>query len=162
MGNGICNMFATTITIARGTCMIVVVNWENKLVCYATNVGLSNFSGYCWTTSNNGFLIVLILYCVTLLSSCEIYFSSTLISNKFVHRYLVGVRNPCIGCKDCAPILISFYSCMKVFDQDWTSPSYRVDVLALLCSLGVVDVVDYTLMSLVMDCTPSTIICELV
>ncbi len=69
--------------------------------------------------------------------------------NKFVHRYLAGVKNPCIDCKDCILIFIGFCLSMRVFDYDWAS----------LCSLGVVNVVDCASMSLVMDCTPSTIIC---
>jgi hypothetical protein len=90
------------------------VNWENKLVCCTTNVGLSDCSG-CWsTTSNNGFLTVLILSDVALLSSCEIYFIIILISNKFVHRYLARMRNPCIDSKDRAPILVGFYLGMRV------------------------------------------------
>jgi hypothetical protein len=40
--------------------MIIVVNWENKVVCCETNVNQSNYSGCCSTTSNNGFLIILI------------------------------------------------------------------------------------------------------
>ncbi len=48
---------------------------------------------------------------------------------------------------------------MRVFDYDWASPSCRVDVSTSLCSLSVVNVVDYTSMSLVMDFTPSTVIC---
>jgi hypothetical protein len=48
---------------------------------------------------------------------------------------------------------------MRVFGQDWTSPSCCVDVLASSCSLGVVDVADYSSASLVMNYTPSTVIC---
>jgi hypothetical protein len=84
------------------------------LICCATNVGLSGCNGCCSTTSNNGFLIVLIFSNTTLLSSCEIDYSLTLISNKFVHRYLIGMKN-CVGCKDYAPILVDFYSGMRVF-----------------------------------------------
>ncbi len=80
--------------------MTTIVNWENKLVCCTTNVGLSYCSGCCSTISNNGFFIVSILSGATLLSSCEIDSSATLISNKFVCRFLVGVKNLCIGCKD--------------------------------------------------------------
>ncbi len=111
-------MFTTAIAIVGGTCMTVVVNWENKLVCCATNVGLSVYNGCCSTISNNGFLIALIICSATLLSSCEIDFSLTLISNKFVRRYLIGVRNSCIGYKDCAPILVGFCSSMRVSGQD--------------------------------------------
>jgi hypothetical protein len=57
LGNGICNTFVATIAIAGGTSMTTVVNWENKLVCCATNVGLSNYSGFCSITSNNDFLL---------------------------------------------------------------------------------------------------------
>jgi hypothetical protein len=55
------------------------MNWENKLVCCATNVGLSCHSDCCSIVSNNGFLTVLILYGATLLSSYEIDSSSILI-----------------------------------------------------------------------------------
>jgi hypothetical protein len=98
--------------------MTVVVNWENKLVCCATNVGLSSYNSCCSTISNNGFLIALIICSATLLSSCEIDSSLTLISNKFVRKYLTKVRNPCIGCKDCVPISVGFCSSMKVSGQD--------------------------------------------
>jgi hypothetical protein len=147
-----------TIAIVGGIKMTVAVNWENKLVCYTTNVGLFDCNGCCSTISNNGFLIVLILFYATLLSSCEIDFFSTLISNKFVRKYLIGVKNPCIGCKDCVPILVSFYSCMKFFGQDWIFPSYRFDISVSSFSLGVIDVVDYTSTSLLMDCIPSTVV----
>jgi hypothetical protein len=90
------------------------VNWENKLVCCTTNVGLFDCRGCCSTTSNNRFFIVLILSSAKLLSSCEINSSSTLISNKFVHKYLDDVKNPCIGCKDCAPILVGLCLSVKV------------------------------------------------
>jgi hypothetical protein len=53
-----------------------------------------------------------------LLSSCEIDSSLTLILNKFVCRFLIRVRNPCIDYKDCAPILVGFNSSMKVFYKD--------------------------------------------
>jgi hypothetical protein len=111
LGNGIRNTFGATITIVGGTCSTVVVNWENKLVCCITNVGLSYHSDCCSIASNNGFLIILIIYGATLLSSYEIDSSSTLIWNKFVHRFLVGMKNPCIDCKDCAPILVGFFKC---------------------------------------------------
>ncbi len=101
-----------------GTCMTTIVNWENKLVCCTTNVGLSNYNGCCSTTLNNGFLIVLILSSVALLSLCGVDFSLTLISNKFVRRYLARVRNLYIDCKDCIPILVGFCLCMRVFSQD--------------------------------------------
>jgi hypothetical protein len=87
--------------------MTTPMNWENKLVFCVTNVGFSNYNGCYSTTSNNGFLTVLIFYGVALLSSCEIDSSSTLKSNKVFCRYLVIMRNPCIGCKDCAPISVS-------------------------------------------------------
>jgi len=61
---------------------------------------------------------VLILFDVALLSSCEIDFSLILISNNFFCGDLNGVKNPCIGFKDCAPILVGFCSSMKVFGQD--------------------------------------------
>jgi hypothetical protein len=98
--------------------MTTHVNWETKLVCCTTNVGFSYCSGCCPTISNNGFLNVLICFGVALLSSCEIDLSLTLISNKFVHRYLAGMKNLCIGCKDCVFISIGFYSSMKCFGQD--------------------------------------------
>lgn len=94
------------------------MNWENKLVFCATNVGLFDCSGCCSTISNHGFLIVLIIFGVTILSSCEIDFSLTLILNRFVCRYLVGIRNPCIGCKDCTIVLVNFYLGMKFFGHD--------------------------------------------
>ncbi len=56
-------------------------------------------------------------------------------------------------------ISVGFYLGMRVFGQDWASPSYHVDVLVSLCFLGVLDVVDYTSMSLVIDYTPSTVVC---
>jgi hypothetical protein len=111
-------MFTTTIAIVGGTCMTTIVNWENKLVWCVTNVGLSNYSGCCSTTSNNGFFIVLTLSDAALLSSCEIDFSLILISNNFFCGDLTGVKNPCIGFKDCAPILVGFCSSMKVSGQD--------------------------------------------
>jgi hypothetical protein len=95
--------------------MTTVVNWENKLVCCITNVGLSDYNGCCSPTSNNGFLIILIIYGVALLSSCEIDSSLTLILNKFVLTYLAKMRSPCIGCKDYGPILVGFCSCRKGF-----------------------------------------------
>jgi len=98
--------------------MTIIVNRENKLVCCVTNVGLSDYNGCCSTTLNNGFFIVLILSDATLLSSCEIDSSLILISNNCFCGYLTGVKNPCIGYKDSAPILIGFYSSMKVSDQD--------------------------------------------
>jgi hypothetical protein len=79
LGNAICNTFGATITIVRGTCITIVVNWENKLVCCTKNVGLSCRSDFCSIVSNNGFLIVLIIYGATLLSSCEIDSFSILI-----------------------------------------------------------------------------------
>jgi len=93
------------------------VNWEIKLVWCVTNVGLSNYSGCCSTISNNGFFIV-ILSDAALLSSCEIDFSLILISNNFFGGDLTRVKNPCIGFKDCAPILVGFCSSMKVSGQD--------------------------------------------
>ncbi len=98
--------------------MTIVVNWENKLVFCATNVGLSVYYGCFSTLLHNGFLIALIICSVTLLSSCEIDSFLTLISNKFIRRYLTGVRNPCIGCKDCAPVSVGFYSSTRIFGQD--------------------------------------------
>jgi hypothetical protein len=94
------------------------MNWEIKLVYYATNVHLSDYSGCCSTISNNEFLTILIISDATLLSSCGIDFFFTLISNNFDHRYLVGVKNPCIDCKDYVPILIGFCLGMRVFDHD--------------------------------------------
>ncbi len=82
-----------------------------------------------------------------------------LILNKFVHRYLVGMRNSCINYKDCVPISISLYLGMKVFGQDWAFPSCHGNVSTSSCSLGVVDVVDCTSMSLVMDYIPSIVVC---
>jgi hypothetical protein len=134
LGNGICNMFVATIAIVKGTCMTIIVNWENNLVYYTTNVSFSYCNGCCSTTSNNGFLIVLILSGATLLSSCEIDYSSTLILNKFVYRFLIGARNLCIGCKDWAFILIGFYSSMRIFGQYWASPSFHVGVSISSCS----------------------------
>jgi hypothetical protein len=67
-------MFAATIAIVGGIGMTTVENWENKLVCCATNVGLSNCNGCCSTIPNNGFLIVLIIFGAALLSSCGIDF----------------------------------------------------------------------------------------
>ncbi len=92
------------------------MNWENKLVCYATNVGLSYCNDCCSTTSHNEFLIILLLFGATLLSSYEM--DLILILIKFVCRILVRVKNTCIDCKDCAFISIGFCSSMKVFDQD--------------------------------------------
>jgi hypothetical protein len=111
-------MFVAITTIIGGISMTTTVNWENKLVCCTTNVGLSNYSGYCSTISNNGFLIVLILSYVALLSLCGIDSFFTLVLNKFVRRYLARVRNPCIDCKDYIPILVGFCSSMRVFNQD--------------------------------------------
>jgi hypothetical protein len=93
------------------------MDWENKLAFCATNVGLFD-CGCCSTISNHGFLIVLIIYGVTVLSSCEIDSSLTLILNRFVCRYLVGVRNPCIGCKDCTIVLIYFCLGTNFFGHD--------------------------------------------
>ncbi len=101
-----------------GAHVSIVANWENKLVCCVTNVGLSCHSDYCSITSNNYFFTILIIFSATLLSSYKIDSSLTLISNMFVHRILDKVRNPCIDCKDCVPISIGFYSSMKVFNQD--------------------------------------------
>jgi hypothetical protein len=70
----------------------------------------------CSIDSNNGFLTILIFSGATLLSSYEIDYSLTLISNKFVCRFLIGVKNPYIDYKDYAPILVGFCSGMKVFD----------------------------------------------
>ncbi len=75
---------------------------------------MSDYSGCCSIASNNGFLIVLIFFNVALLSSCEIDSSLTLILNMFVCRYLVRVRNPCVGCKDYTPILVGFCSNMRI------------------------------------------------
>jgi hypothetical protein len=118
LGNGIRNTFATIIAIAKGIGMIVAVNWENKLVCCTTNVGFFYCNGCCSTISNNGFLTILILSSAALLCSCEIDSSLILILNKFVRRYLVGVKNLCIGCKDCVPISVCFCLGMRVFDYD--------------------------------------------
>jgi hypothetical protein len=52
--------------------MTTVMNWENKLVCCATNVGMFDCSGYCSTPSNNGFYNVLIFDALP--CSCEINF----------------------------------------------------------------------------------------
>jgi hypothetical protein len=79
LGNGICNTFGATITIVGGTCITTAMNWENKLVFWATNVGISYCSDCCSTASNNGFFTILIFSSATLLSSYEIDFSSTLI-----------------------------------------------------------------------------------
>ncbi len=68
--------------------MTTTVNWENKLVCCTTNVGFYDCSGCCSITSNNEFFIVLIISNATLLFSCKIDFSLTLILNKFVQKYL--------------------------------------------------------------------------
>jgi hypothetical protein len=65
------------------------------------------------------------------------------------------VRNPCIGCKDCTIVLIYFCLGTNFFGHDWVFPSCHVDVLALSCSSNVIDVVDCTLLSLVMDCMHS-------
>jgi hypothetical protein len=94
------------------------MNWEMKLVYCATNVHLFDYSGRCSTIPNNGFLIILIIFDATLLSSCGIDSFFTSISNNFDHRYLVGVKNPCIDCKDCVPILIGFCLGMRVFNHD--------------------------------------------
>jgi len=94
------------------------MNWENKLVCCATNVGLSCCNDYCSIASNNGFLTILIIFGATLLSSYEIDSSSILILYKFVRKFLVGVKNPCIDCKDCVLILEGFYLGTKVSIQD--------------------------------------------
>jgi hypothetical protein len=51
---------------------------------------------------------------VTLLSSYVIDSSLTLISNKLVHRHLVGIKNHCIGYKDYDLILVGFYLSMKI------------------------------------------------
>jgi hypothetical protein len=159
LGNGIHNTFCATFVIARGTSIIDVVNWENKLVYCTTNVGFSCRSDCCSTILNNGFFIVLIIFGATLLSSCEIDSSLTLIWNKVVHKFLAGVRNLCINCKDCALISKNFYSGMRVFNHDWTSPSYCVDVSTSSCSSSVVNVVDYALTSLIVDCTPLIVVC---
>jgi hypothetical protein len=63
--------------------MIAIVNWENKLVCCVTNVGIVDYNGCCLTISNNGFLIILIFSNVALLSSYGIDYSLTLILNQF-------------------------------------------------------------------------------
>jgi hypothetical protein len=60
------------------------MNWGNKLVCYATNVGLVDYSGCYSTVSSNGFLIVLIVFGVVLLSLCGNGSCLTLVSNKLV------------------------------------------------------------------------------
>jgi hypothetical protein len=106
------------ITIVGGISMTIVMNWENKLVFCTTNVGLSNYNSYFSTTSNNGFLTILNIFGAALLSSCGIDSSLTLILNMFVHKYLARVRNPCINCKDCAPISIGLYSGMRIFGHD--------------------------------------------
>jgi hypothetical protein len=154
LGNGIHNMFVTIIAIVGGTRMIANVNWKNKLVCCVTNVNQSYYNGCCLTTSNNGFLTILILSDAALLWSCEIDSLPILISNKCVCRYLARVRNPCVGCKDCSPILAGFCSGTRVSSQDWVSPSYHFDASTSLVSSSVVDVVDCTSASLVIDCTP--------
>jgi hypothetical protein len=79
---------------------------------------MSNCSGCCSTTSNNGFSSVLIFSDVALPCSSEINFLKTLISNNFVHRYLIAVKNPYVGCKDYFFISIGFCLGMKVFGQD--------------------------------------------
>ncbi len=99
-----------------GTCITTTMKWENKLVCCATNVGISCRSDCCLINSNDGFFTLLILSGATLLSSYEIDSLSTLILNKFVCMFLSGVKKPCIDYKDCAPILVGYCSCMKVFD----------------------------------------------
>jgi hypothetical protein len=61
-------------------CIKTDMNWENKWVSWATNVGLSCCSDCHSTVSNNGFFTILIFSSATLLSSYDIDFSSTLIS----------------------------------------------------------------------------------
>jgi hypothetical protein len=80
LGNGICNTFGATIAIVGDTCITIDMNWENKWVSWATNVGLSCCSDCRSTVSNNGFFTILIFSSATLLSSYDIDFSSTLIS----------------------------------------------------------------------------------
>jgi len=71
------------------------------------------------------------------------------------------MKNPCIDCKDCIPILTSFYLGTIISSQDGGSLFCHEDVLTLLCSFSVIDVVDCTSTSLVIDCTPSTVVCAL-
>jgi hypothetical protein len=66
LGNGIHKTFVATIAIVGGISMTIAVNWENKSFFCATNVGFSNCNGCFSTTSNNGFLTILIIFGVAL------------------------------------------------------------------------------------------------
>jgi hypothetical protein len=71
------------------------------------------------------------------------------------------MKNPCIDCKDCIPILTSFCLGMIIYSQDGASLFCCEDVSTLLCYFSVIDVVDCMSTSLVIDCTPSTVVCSL-
>jgi hypothetical protein len=57
----------------------------------------------------------LMLHCYPL---AKLIFSFTLILNNVFHRYLPGVRNPCVGCKDHIFISIGLGLAMRVFGED--------------------------------------------